>query len=146
MTFPYSRFAVLGVLLPALLLAKPEAGESAHYRAVRERVGEGGQVFVYVDIDGYFAELGHDLTTGVAAAAGDEVTLQVASFANQQNAEHALSLLQGASIARAQLFDADVNGRRIWRLRIGPVASASAPELAARIVGLGFGQPQRVRE
>ena len=81
-----------------------------------------------------------------AAAAGDEVTLQVASFANQQNAEHALSLLQGASIARAQLFDADVNGRRIWRLRIGPVASASAPELAARIVGLGFGQPQRVRE
>ena len=81
-----------------------------------------------------------------AAATGDEVTLQVASFANQQNAEHALSLLQGASIARAQLFDADVNGRRIWRLRIGPVASASAPELAARIVGLGFGQPQRVRE
>ena len=75
MTFPYSRFAVLGVLLPALLLAKPEAGESAHYRAVRERVGEGGQVFVYVDIDGYFAELGHDLTTGVAAAAGDEPSL-----------------------------------------------------------------------
>ena len=80
------------------------------------------------------------------AAAGDEVTLQVASFANQRNAEHALSLLRGASIAHAQLLDADVNGRRIWRLRIGPVASASAPELAARIVGLGFGQPQRVRD
>ena len=48
--------------------------------------------------------------------------------------------------ARAQLFDADVNGRRIWRLRIGPVDETTAPELAARIVGLGFGQPQRVRE
>jgi rare lipoprotein A len=31
-------------------------------------------------------------------------------------------------------------------LRIGPVAAASAPELAARVVGLGFGQPQRVRD
>lgn len=79
-------------------------------------------------------------------ASGEQVTLQVASFANQQNAEHALALLQGASISRAQLLDADVNGRRIWRLRIGPVAAASTPELAARIVGLGFGQPQRVRD
>lgn len=71
----YSRLAAVGALLPALLLAKPEAGESAHYRAVRERVGEGGQVFVYVDVDGYFAELGHELTTSVAAAAGDEPAL-----------------------------------------------------------------------
>ena len=81
-------------------------------------------------------------TTAVA----DGVTLQVASFADQQNAEKALALLRGASIGRAQLFDADVNGRRIWRLWIGPVAAASTPELAARVVGLGFGQPQRVRE
>ena len=81
-------------------------------------------------------------TTAVA----DGVTLQVASFADQQNAEKALALLRGASIGRAQLFDADVNGRRIWRLRIGPIAAASTPELAARVVGLGFGQPQRVRE
>ena len=74
------------------------------------------------------------------------VTLQVASFADQRNAQQALGLLQGAAIARAQLFDADVNGRRIWRLRIGPVDETTAPELAARIVGLGFGQPQRVRD
>ena len=81
-------------------------------------------------------------TTAVA----DGVTLQVASFADQQNAEKALALLRGAAIGRAQLFDADVNGRRIWRLRIGPIAAASTPELAARIVGLGFGQPQRVKD
>ena len=84
--------------------------------------------------------------TEVPTAAADDVTLQVASFANQQNAEHALSMLQGAAIARARLLDADINGRKIWRLRIGPVAAAHAPELAARIVGLGFGQPQRVRD
>jgi rare lipoprotein A len=55
-------------------------------------------------------------------------------------------MLQGADIGRAQLFDTDVNGRKIWRLRIGPVDVATAPELAARVVGLGFGQPQRVRD
>ena len=80
------------------------------------------------------------------AASADDVTLQVASFANQQNAQHALAMLQGASIAQVRLFDADVNGKKIWRLRIGPVAAAQAPELAARIAGLGFGQPQRVRD
>ena len=78
-------------------------------------------------------------------AAASTVTLQVASFADQRNAEQALGLLHGAAIARAQLFDPDVNGRKIWRLRIGPVDETTAPELAARIVGLGFGQPQRVR-
>ena len=75
-----------------------------------------------------------------------EVVLQVASFSSQRNAEQALSLLRGASIAGAQLQDADVNGRKVWRLRVGPVAEAATPELAARIVGLGFGQPQRVRD
>ena len=76
----------------------------------------------------------------------DSVVLQVASFSNAQNAQHALALLQGAAISNANLLDADVNGKKIWRLRIGPVATATAPELAARIVGLGFGQPQRVRD
>lgn len=75
----------------------------------------------------------------------EQVTLQVASFANQQNAQHALAMLHGAAIGRAQLFDTDVNGRKVWRLRIGPVDVATATELAARVVGLGFGQPQPVR-
>lgn len=77
--------------------------------------------------------------------AAEAVTLQVASFSNQRNAEQALSLLRGAAIAQAQLQDADINGRKVWRLRIGPVSEAATPELAARIVGLGFGQPQRIR-
>ena len=85
-------------------------------------------------------------STTFQAGSTDDVTLQVASFANQQNAQHALTLLQEAAIARARLLDADVNGKKIWRLRIGPVAAAQAPELAARIAGLGFGQPQRVRD
>ncbi len=84
-------------------------------------------------------------TAPASAGPDDNVVLQVASFSNDQNALHALALLQGAAIGNARLLDADVNGKKIWRLRIGPVAAAYAPELAARVVGLGFGQPQRVR-
>ena len=71
---------------------------------------------------------------------------QVASFGiSQQNAEHALDLLRGAAIDGARLLDADVNGRRIWRLLKGPVDEARAQNLRC-LVGLGFGQPQRVRD
>ncbi len=78
--------------------------------------------------------------------AGGQVTLQVASFANQRNAGHALAMLRQASIDGARLQDARVDGRQVWRLRVGPVDAARAPELAARVVGLGFDQPQRVRD
>ena len=82
----------------------------------------------------------------VVPVAGDGLTFQVASFAARGNAEHALAMLQGAGIGDARLLDADANGRRVWRLRVGPVAADAATELVARIQGLGFGQPQRVRE
>jgi rare lipoprotein A len=38
------------------------------------------------------------------------------------------------------------NGRTLWRLRVQASDPASATELAGRIAGLGFGQPQVVRE
>lgn len=75
------------------------------------------------------------------------VTLQVASFSARSNADRALTMLQGAGIAAARLLDGSgANGQKIWRLRVGPLQADAAPELAARIVGLGFGQPQRVRD
>ena len=74
------------------------------------------------------------------------MTYQVASFAARTNAEHALSILADAGIQGGRLLDADANGRKVWRLRVGPVDASNAPELVARIAGLGFGQPQRVRE
>jgi rare lipoprotein A len=82
----------------------------------------------------------------VAPTGSGLVTLQVAAFANQQNAGQALAMLRDADIANARLLDASVNGKQVWRLRVGPVDAARAPELAARVVGLGFDQPQRVRE
>ena len=74
------------------------------------------------------------------------VQLQVASFASAANAERALGLLRDARIPGARLLDAVVDGRRIWRLRVGPLAEAAVTPLASRIAGLGFGQPAIVRE
>ncbi|MFL6591754.1 MAG: septal ring lytic transglycosylase RlpA family protein [Luteimonas sp.] len=74
------------------------------------------------------------------------LTLQVASFAARTNAERALAMLSGAGIAGARLLDADADGRHVWRLRVGPIAESAVEELAVRLQGLGFGQPQRVRE
>ena len=86
-------------------------------------------------------------TTVPAPTSSDAaVTLQVASFAARANAERALAMVTGAGIGNARLLDADANGRRVWRLRVGPVAPDDASELGQRLQGLGFGQPQRVRE
>ena len=82
----------------------------------------------------------------VPTVASNAVTFQVASFAARTNAEHALAMLTGAGIDGVRLLDADANGRRVWRLRVGPVDPGAAQVLVARIQGLGFGQPQRVRE
>jgi rare lipoprotein A len=84
--------------------------------------------------------------TATPVKAGEHVTLQVASFAARANADRALAMLQGAGIAAAALSDGNANGQKVWRLRVGPLAADVAPELAARIAGLGFGTPQRVRE
>lgn len=79
------------------------------------------------------------------AAAETGSIWQVASFSDQRNAEQALARLRNAAIDGARLQGVDVNGRKVWRLRVGPVTESASAELAARIAGLGFGPPQRVR-
>ena len=78
------------------------------------------------------------------ASGGDAVVLQVASFSNEDNARQALSVLQHAAVTQARLLVAEVGGRQVWRLRVGPVEPESVSELASRIEGLGMGRPQRV--
>lgn len=77
---------------------------------------------------------------------GDNVVFQVASFTARANADRALGRLRAAGIDTAQISDASANGQTVWRLRVGPLQAAQATELAQRIAGLGFGQPQRVRD
>ncbi|MHB8911768.1 MAG: septal ring lytic transglycosylase RlpA family protein [Lysobacter sp.] len=84
--------------------------------------------------------------TLASASPTADVTLQVAAFSARGNADRALAMLRGAGIDGARLNDANANGQKVWRLRVGPLDAAHAPELAARIAGLGFGQPQSVRD
>ncbi|WP_240095507.1 septal ring lytic transglycosylase RlpA family protein [Thermomonas flagellata] len=81
-----------------------------------------------------------------AAAAEAGVVLQVASYASEDAARQAQQRLAQAAIAGASVRDAELGGRRLWRLRIGPVPEAQVAELRARLAGLGFGPPLRVRE
>ena len=84
--------------------------------------------------------------TSVPTGSNGDVRLQVASFASRENADRALARLSAAGIARASLSDIASNGRTLWRLRVDAADQAAATELAGRIAGLGFGQPQVVRE
>ncbi|KRG68620.1 septal ring lytic transglycosylase RlpA family protein [Pseudoxanthomonas dokdonensis] len=84
-------------------------------------------------------------STPAASMRADAVQLQVASFASRDNADRALARLTAAGIAGASLSDINSNGRTLWRLRVA-AADTQADALAARIAGLGFGQPQKVRE
>lgn len=84
--------------------------------------------------------------TATPAPSAHAVVLQVASFSNEANARQALSVLLHAAISRAQLLVAEVSGRQVWRLRVGPVEPEAASELASRIEGLGLGRPQPVTD
>lgn len=74
------------------------------------------------------------------------VFLQVASFASRDNATRALGQLSSAGIVGASISDIVSGGRTLWRLRVRAADHASASELAGRIVGLGFGSPQIVKD
>ncbi|WP_313348637.1 septal ring lytic transglycosylase RlpA family protein [Stenotrophomonas sp.] len=74
------------------------------------------------------------------------VLLQVASFASRDNATRALGQLSSAGIVGASISDIVSGGRTLWRLRVPAADHASASELAGRIVGLGFGSPQIVKD
>ncbi|PNS08404.1 septal ring lytic transglycosylase RlpA family protein [Solilutibacter silvestris] len=83
-------------------------------------------------------------STSTTTAAG--LTLQVAAFSSQQNAEHALDIVQHAGVSNARIVEGWANGRRFWRLRVVAMNSAEVPTLSARISGLGFGTPNPVRD
>ena len=76
--------------------------------------------------------------TATEIARGDEVVLQIASFAARDNADRALSILRGAGIDEARVLDGSANGQKVWRLRVGPLQAdaAAGPGSAHRRPGL----------
>ena len=128
-----------GILPPGVRIATgkptPIASQSGKFAQAVATASAGKPPVVAVPVQAPSVPLG-----------GDAVVFQVASFTARDNADRALGRLRAAGIDGAQISDASANGQTVWRLRVGPLQAAQATELAQRIAGLGFGQPQRVRD
>jgi rare lipoprotein A len=66
--------------------------------------------------------------------------LQAASFSDVTNAKKLVQRLADSGIRNAQVVEADSNGRRIWRVRVGPIASREELDDFAERLNL-FGIP-----
>lgn len=71
------------------------------------------------------------------------IYLQVGAFADAGNAERVASQLRSANFAPVQVVDAQINGRTVRRVRVGPLASVdSADDVTSRIENMGLPRPQ----
>lgn len=72
--------------------------------------------------------------------------LQVGSFGERDNARRLAARLESAGIGPVELRPAEVDGRRVWRVRVGPVSATEAESLAARLRDLGMGSPRLLEQ
>jgi len=77
------------------------------------------------------------------APSAQSLLLQVASFASHENALRVIGQLAKAGI-NAMISDLASEGRTLWQVQVIAADVQAAAELASRIAGLGFGQPQIV--
>ncbi|MBV8157437.1 MAG: septal ring lytic transglycosylase RlpA family protein [Dyella sp.] len=77
------------------------------------------------------------------ASAGPGIFLQVGAFSDASNAERVAQQLRAANFAPVQVVDAQINGRNIRRVRVGPLASVDqADDVTSRIANMGLPRPQ----
>jgi rare lipoprotein A len=77
---------------------------------------------------------------------GDEVTLQLGSFAERDNAKRLSDRLERAGIDDVDIDHVELDGLDLWRVRVGPVAAANFPALRARLRALELPEPRVVRD
>ncbi|MFC5582807.1 septal ring lytic transglycosylase RlpA family protein [Rhodanobacter terrae] len=79
----------------------------------------------------------------VVPSAHPGIYLQVGAFSDADNAERLAQRLRQANLGDVQVMNADVNGRRVRRVRVGPLADVDrADQVSARIEGMGLPRPQ----
>ena len=79
----------------------------------------------------------------VTADAHPGIYLQVGAFADAGNAQRVAAQLRRANLAPVQVLEADVNGQRIRRVRVGPLRDVGrADDVSARIEDMGLPRPQ----
>ena len=77
------------------------------------------------------------------ASPGPGIFLQVGAFSDAGNAERVAQQLRAANFAPVQVVDAQINGRNIRRVRVGPLASVDqADDVTSRIENMGLPKPQ----
>jgi rare lipoprotein A len=79
----------------------------------------------------------------VAGAAKPGIYLQVGAFADNANAERVAQQLRSANFAPVQVVDAQINGRSVRRVRVGPLSDVDrADEVTTKIESMGLPRPQ----
>ena len=85
--------------------------------------------------------------SGNAQANPEKRFLQVASFADKDNAKRLEKRLEEAGVDGVKLVAARVGNKRVWRVRVGPYQQWSDIEQAKKALrGMGLGEPQLVPE
>jgi peptidoglycan lytic transglycosylase len=81
--------------------------------------------------------------TVTAEAASARIYLQLGAYGDRANADRVASAARKGGIDQVDVAAADVNGRTVHRVRVGPLADvAAADALTPRIERLGFGAPR----
>jgi rare lipoprotein A len=80
------------------------------------------------------------------AYAGGEVTLQVGSFAERENARRLAERLRDAGVDAVDIDHVERDGRDLWRVRVGPVPADDLATLRERLRGLELPEPRVVRD
>ncbi|SFS09166.1 rare lipoprotein A [Dyella sp. OK004] len=79
----------------------------------------------------------------VAGAAKPGIYLQVGAFADNANAERVAQQLRSANFAPVQVVDAQINGRSVRRVRVGPLSDVDrADDVTTKIESMGLPRPQ----
>lgn len=78
-----------------------------------------------------------------APLAGDgRHVVQVGAYRERDNARRIARQLEDAGIDGVEVEDARVNGGKVWRVRVGPLAAEAAATVIDRIRGLGLPSPR----
>jgi rare lipoprotein A len=80
------------------------------------------------------------------AIPSEDVTLQIGSFAERDNAQRLSDRLEQAGIDDVDIDHVERDGRDLWRVRVGPVAAAQFPVLRERLRALELPEPRVVRD
>jgi rare lipoprotein A len=82
-------------------------------------------------------------TTNPGITAPPGIYLQVGAFTDNANAERVAQQLRDAKFAPVQVVDAQINGRNVRRVRVGPLSDVDrADQVTAQIEGMGLPRPQ----